>query len=170
MDLKAFIRDSPDFPKKGILFRDITPLLGNPQALEYTIEGLASHCRGKGIQKVVSAEARGFLFGPAVATKLGAGFAPVRKPGKLPFTSRKVTYDLEYGTDTLAIHEDAVRPGERVLLLDDLLATGGTMAASAKLVEGLGGKVASAGFVIELEFLKGRTKLQGYDVFSLVQY
>jgi adenine phosphoribosyltransferase len=170
MDLKAFIRDVPDFPKKGILFRDITPLLGDPRALQYTIDELAARCKGKGVQKVVSAEARGFLFGPAVATRLGAGFAPVRKPGKLPYKSQQVTYDLEYGTDTLAIHADAVRKGEKVLLLDDLLATGGTMSAAARLVEGLGGQVAGIGFVIELEFLKGREKLKGYDLFSLIKY
>jgi len=170
MDLKRYIRDIPDFPKPGILFRDITPLLRDPAALRYTLDLFAKRYDGQGIQKVVSMEARGFIFGPAVAARLNAGFAPVRKPGKLPYRSRQVTYDLEYGTDTLAIHEDAIAPGERVLLLDDLLATGGTMGASIKLVEDLGGKVAGVGFIIELVALKGREKLGGYDVFSLIQY
>ena len=170
IDLKSFIRDIPDFPKKGILFRDIMPLLGNREALRYAIDALAGHYRGQVIDKVVSAEARGFIFGPAVACQLGAGFAAVRKPAKLPYQTRQVTYDLEYGTDTLAIHEDAIRPGERVLVLDDLLATGGTTAAMVKLVEGLGGKVVGLAFLIELTFLKGREKLGGHEVFTLIRY
>jgi adenine phosphoribosyltransferase len=170
MDLTRLIRDVPDFPKKGILFRDIMPLLGDAKALRQAIDALAGHYRRRKVDKVVAAEARGFIFGPAVAYQLGAGFAAVRKPGKLPYRTRQLTYDLEYGADTIAIHEDAVAKGERVLLLDDLLATGGTMAACAKLVEGLGGKVVGVAFLIELKFLKGRDKLPGYEVFSLIQY
>lgn len=170
MDLKRYIRDIPDFPKPGILFRDITPLLRDPAALRYTLDRFAEYYEGKGVRKVVSMEARGFIVGPAVASRLDAGFAPVRKPGKLPFKSRQVTYDLEYGTDTLAIHEDAIAKGEKVLMLDDLLATGGTMAASMKLVDGLGGQIVGAGFIIELSALNGREKLGNCDVFSLVQY
>jgi adenine phosphoribosyltransferase len=170
MDLKALIRDVPDFPKKGIVFKDIMPLLARGDALRQAVDELASPYAGRRIHKVVSAEARGFIFGPAVACKLGAGFAAVRKPGKLPWKSRKITYELEYGSDTVAIHEDAIGKGERVLLLDDLLATGGTMAACAKLVEGLGGTVVGMAFLIELEFLKGRSKLAGYDVFSVIRF
>ena len=170
MDLKKLVRDVPDFPKKGIVFRDIMPLLGNAEALRYMVDAMFVHYFGEKIDKVVSAEARGFIFGPAVAYHLGAGFAAVRKPGKLPYKTRQLTYDLEYGTDTLAIHEDAVRQGDQVLLVDDLLATGGTMAATAKLCESLGAKVVGAGFIIELTFLKGRERLKPYDVFSLIQY
>jgi adenine phosphoribosyltransferase len=170
MDLKKLIRNIPDFPKKGIFFRDIMPLLGDAQALRYVVDAMFVHYFGKRIDKVVSAEARGFIFGPAVAYHLGAGFVAVRKPGKLPFKTCQVTYDLEYGKDCLTIHEDALKPGDNVLLVDDLLATGGTMAASAKLCENLGAKVIGAGFVIELSFLKGREKLKPYDVFSLIQY
>jgi len=170
MNLKRLVRDVPDFPKKGIVFRDIMPLLGNPEALRYAVDAMFVHYFGEKIDKVVSAEARGFIFGPAVAYHLGAGFAAVRKPGKLPYKTKELTYDLEYGTDTLAIHEDALRKGEQVLLVDDLLATGGTMAATAKLCESLGAKVVGAGFIIELTFLKGRERLRPYDVFSLIQY
>ena len=170
MDLKKLVRNIPDFPRKGIVFRDIMPLLGNEHALRYVVDAMFVHYFGKRIDKVVSAEARGFIFGPAVAYHLGAGFVAVRKPGKLPYKTRQVTYDLEYGTDSLTIHEDALKKGEQVLLVDDLLATGGTMAASAKLCEALGAKVIGAGFVIELSFLKGREKLKPYDVFSLLQY
>jgi len=170
MDLKKYIRDIPDFPKRGILFRDITPLLRAPEALRYTLDRFVEHYEGQGIQTVVSMEARGFIIGPAIAARLNAGFSPVRKPGKLPYKAREVTYDLEYGTDTLAIHEDAIAKGEKVLLLDDLLATGGTMAASVNLVEQLGGVVAGIGFIIELTALKGRDKLGGYEIFSLISY
>ncbi|MGD0092233.1 MAG: adenine phosphoribosyltransferase [Planctomycetota bacterium] len=170
MDLKKLIRNVPDFPKKGIVFRDIMPLLGDPAALRYAVDAMFVHYFGEQIDVVVSAEARGFIFGPAVAYHLGAGFAAVRKPGKLPYKTRQLTYALEYGTDTLAIHEDALRPGHHVLLVDDLLATGGTMCATAKLCESLGAKVIGAGFIIELTFLKGREKLKPYNVFSLVQY
>ena len=168
--LKNLIRDIPDFPKEGILFRDIMPLLADRDALRFVVDAMFVHYFGKRIDMVVSAEARGFIFGPAVAYHLGCGFAPVRKPGKLPFKSKKITYDLEYGQDTLAMHEDAVMPGQNVLLIDDLLATGGTMAASAKLVESLGANIVGAGFIIELNFLKGRERLAGYDVYSLIQY
>jgi len=170
MDLKRLVRDVPDFPKKGIVFRDIMPLLGNAAALRYAVDAMFVHYFGEKIDKVVSAEARGFIFGPAVAYHLGAGFAAVRKPGKLPYKTRQLTYDLEYGTDTLAIHEDALQKGDQVLLVDDLLATGGTMAATAKLCESLGAKVVGAGFIIELTFLKGRERLKPHNVFSLIQY
>lgn len=170
MDLKSLVRDIPDFPKKGIVFKDIMPLLGDRDALRYIVDAMFVHYFGTRIDKVVSAEARGFILGPAVAYHLGAGFVAVRKPGKLPYKVKQVTYDLEYGTDSLTIHEDALRPGDQVLLVDDLLATGGTMAATAELVESLGGKVIGAGFIIELAFLKGREKLKGYDVFSLINY
>lgn len=170
MNLKSLVRDIPDFPKKGIVFKDIMPMLGDKDALRYMVDAMFVHYFGTRIDKVVSAEARGFIFGPAVAYHLGAGFVAVRKPGKLPYKTRQVTYDLEYGTDTLTMHEDALKPGDHVLLVDDLLATGGTMAASAELVEMMGGKVMGAGFIIELNFLKGREKLNKYDVFSLIQY
>ena len=170
MNLKELIRDVPDYPKKGIMFRDIMPMLADPQALRYVVDAMFVHYFGKRIDKVVSAEARGFIFGPAVAYHLGAGFVAVRKPNKLPHKTCSVSYDLEYGQDTLAMHEDAIKPGEHVLLVDDLLATGGTMAASAQLCEQLGATVMGAGFVIELSFLPGRKKLSKYDVFSLVQY
>jgi adenine phosphoribosyltransferase len=170
MDLKHLIRNVPDFPKKGIVFRDIMPLLANPAALRHVVDTLAAHYAGQKIDKVVSAEARGFIFGPAIACQLNAGFVAVRKPGKLPYKKKEIAYALEYGTDTLAVHDDAIAPGERILLVDDLLATGGTMLASAKLCECLGGKIAGAAFVIELSFLKGREKLKPYDIFSLVQY
>ncbi|MFH0939197.1 MAG: adenine phosphoribosyltransferase [Planctomycetota bacterium] len=170
MDLKKLVRDIPDFPKKGIVFKDIMPMLGNADALRYVVDAMFVHYFGKKIDKVVSAEARGFIFGPAVAYHLGAGFVAVRKPGKLPFKTRQITYDLEYGTDSLTIHEDALKKGDHVLLIDDLLATGGTMAASIKLCENLGAKIVGASFIIELSFLKGREKLKPYDVFSLIEY
>jgi len=170
MDLKKLVRDIPDFPKPGIVFKDIMPLIGDPQALKYVVDAMYVHYFGKKIDKVVSAEARGFIFGPAVAYHLGAGFVAVRKPGKLPYKTRQVTYDLEYGKDSLTIHEDALKRGDNVLLVDDLLATGGTIAAAAKLCEDLGANVVGLGFVIELGFLKGRKKLEGYDVFSLINY
>lgn len=170
MDLKELVRDIPDFPKKGIIFKDIMPMLADKDALRYVVDSFFVHYFGKRIDKVVSAEARGFILGPAVAYHLGAGFVPVRKPGKLPYKTRHVEYDLEYGTDQLCIHEDAVTKDDHVLLIDDLLATGGTMAATADLVEGLGGVVVGAGFIIELSFLNGREKLGKYDVFSLIDY
>lgn len=170
MDLKKLVRDIPDFPKPGIVFKDIMPLIGDPQALKYVVDAMFVHYFGKKIDKVVSAEARGFIFGPAVAYHLGAGFVAVRKPGKLPYKTRQITYDLEYGKDSLTIHEDAVKRGDNVLMVDDLLATGGTIAAAAKLCEELGANVVGMGFVIELSFLQGRKKLDGYDVFSLINY
>ncbi len=170
LDLEKFIRDIPDFPKKGIVFKDITPLLQDPQALREAVVRIADKFRGAGITHVLGAEARGFIFGAAVACELGAGFLPVRKPGKLPYKTEKATYELEYGTDTLEIHVDAVKKGAKILLVDDLLATGGTMAACCDLVERMGGEVAGVAFVIELTFLNGREKIAKYDPFSLIQY
>ena len=169
-DLAALIRDVPDFPKEGILFKDITPLLADAAGLAAAVDALAAPYAGAGVQKVVGIESRGFIFGAAAAGKLGAGFVPVRKPGKLPAATRSATYELEYGTDTIEIHEDAIVPGEKVLMLDDLLATGGTMAAACQLVEQLGGEIVGVVFLIELSFLNGRSKLAGYDVLSLIQY
>ena len=168
--LKSLIREVPDFPKPGINFFDITTLLKDAGGLKAVIEGLAGHYQGKGIQTVAGIEARGFIFAPAVAHVLGAGFVPIRKPKKLPAATERVEYELEYGTDVVEIHRDAVQPGQGVLIVDDVLATGGTAAAAARLVEKLGGKVVGLGFVIELDFLKGAQKLAGRDVFSLVHY
>jgi adenine phosphoribosyltransferase len=170
LDLKKLIREVPDFPKPGVLFYDITTLLKDPQGLHALIDQLAAHYEAKRPDVVVGIEARGFVFGPALAFRLGTGFVPVRKPNKLPADTIKVTYDLEYGTDSLEVHRDAIQPGQRVLISDDLLATGGTAQAAVKLVESLGGKVAGLAFVIELEFLHGRDKLNGYEVFSLLKY
>ena len=168
--LKSFIRDVPDFPKKGIVFKDITPLLKDPRAFREAVDALTEHYRRQAVSLVVAAEARGFILGPTVAYNLGAGFVPVRKPGKLPYLRKKATYQTEYSTDSLEIHEDAVRPGDRVLLLDDVLATGGTMAACCKLIESMGGQVVGCAFLVELTFLGGRKPLEGHNVFSLVQY
>jgi len=170
LDLRKIIRSIPDFPKPGIVFRDITTLLQDPKALRWVVDNLADHFDSGRIDMVAGAEARGFIFAPAVAYKLGAGFVPVRKPGKLPFETVRATYQLEYGTDTLEIHKDAIKSGQRVLMVDDLLATGGTMLACCDLIERLGGKVAGCAFVVELSFLKGRQKLARYEVFSLVDY
>ncbi len=164
------IRDVADFPKPGIIFKDITPLLADPAAFRQAVDQLAEPFRGAGVELVVAAEARGFIFGGAVACELGAGFVPVRKPGKLPHETAEETYELEYGTDALEIHTDAVRPGQRVLLLDDLLATGGTMLATARLVEKLGAEVVGIVFLIELSFLAGREKLKDYRLVTLIQY
>lgn len=168
--LKQLIRPIPDYPRKGILFRDITPLLQSPPGLALAIELLANPFRGRGIDVVVGAESRGFIFGTAVACCLSAGFIPVRKPGKLPHTRISATYDLEYGTDTLEIHADAIRPGQRVLIVDDLLATGGTMHACADLVRKVGGNIVAAAVLIELAELKGRDRLDGVDVHSVLRY
>jgi len=168
--LKELIRDIPDFPKKGIVFKDITPLLQNPSGLKEVVNKITDHYENQKIDVIVGAEARGFLFGPAVAINLDAGFVPVRKPGKLPYETASETYELEYGTDTLEIHRDAIKAGDNVLMVDDLLATGGTMAASCRLVESLGGKIAGCAFIIELGFLNGKDLLSKYDIFSLVQY
>lgn len=170
MDLKSVIRSIPNFPKPGIVFRDITTLLKNPAALKESIDGLADGFKPGDVDVVVGAESRGFIFGAAVACKLGAGFVPVRKKGKLPAETVKASYNLEYGSDTIEIHKDAIRPGQRVLMVDDLLATGGTMAACCELVEKLGGTIVGIAFVIELSFLKGRGKLGEYKVVSLVDY
>jgi len=168
--LKQLIREIPDFPKPGILFYDITTLLKDKDGLRGIIDGLKAHYDGLGVDVVIGMEARGFIFAPALAYALHAGFVPVRKPKKLPAECARVTYDLEYGTDTLEVHRDAIREGTRVLIVDDLLATGGTAKATIELVEGLGGTVAGLGFVVELTFLGGRDKLKGYEVHSLLQY
>ena len=169
-ELKALIREIPDFPKPGILFYDITTLLKDARGLRLVIDRISDHFRGRLIDSVIGIEARGFIFAPALAYHLGAGFVPVRKPKKLPSEVESYTYDLEYGTDTLEIHRDAIGSGNSVVIADDLLATGGTAQAVVKLVERLGGKVVGLSFVVELEFLKGRDRLQGYDVFSLLKY
>lgn len=169
-NLKTLIREIPDFPKPGILFYDITTLLKDPTGLRGVIDGLKNHYRDARVDAVLGIEARGFIFAPALAYALGAGFVPVRKPKKLPAECARVTYDLEYGSDTLEMHRDAVSAGKRVLIVDDLLATGGTAAAAARMVREVGGEVAGVGFVVELTFLNGRRKLEGQDVFSLIQY
>jgi adenine phosphoribosyltransferase len=169
-NLKTLIREVPDFPKPGILFYDITTLLKDPAGFHGVIDGLSTHYRNTQVDVVLGIEARGFIFAPALAYALNAGFVPVRKPKKLPAECVRVTYDLEYGTDTLEMHKDAVGKGHRVLIVDDLLATGGTAAAAARMVREAGGEVAGIGVVIELTFLDGRQKLAGTDVFSLLQY
>ena len=168
--LKQKIRDIPDFPRPGILFRDITPLLADGQAFRAVIDQVGARYRDQRIEAVVGVEARGFILGSALAYKLGAGSIPIRKRGKLPYRTYQCTYALEYGTDTLEIHQDAVRSGQRVLVFDDLLATGGTMSAAAELVRKLGGQIVELGFLIELTALKGRDALKEYPVFSLIQY
>jgi adenine phosphoribosyltransferase len=170
MDLKQHIRHVPDFPKAGILFYDITTLLRNPEGLGATIDRLAEPYGQASIDVVVGIESRGFILGSAVATALGAGFVPIRKPGKLPARSVKESYALEYGTDALEIHEDAVQRGQRVLIVDDVLATGGTAAAAARLVRHLGGELHGLAFLIELLFLRGQAKLPGEKVYSVLQY
>jgi len=170
MDLRPHIRNVPNFPKPGIMFRDITTLIAHPEAFATAIRQLADHYQGRNIKTVAAAEARGFIFAAPLALELNAGFVPVRKPGKLPFEKRAFQYDLEYGTDTLEIHTDAFAPGDTVLLVDDLLATGGTMNACAKLVEECGAEVVGCAFVIELSFLNGREKLTPHEVFSLLAY
>ena len=169
-DLKQKIREIPDFPKPGILFYDITTLLKDAVGFRAVIDGLKQQYEGIKVDTVLGIEARGFIFAPALAYALNAGFVPVRKPKKLPGETTRITYDLEYGTDTLEIHRDAIGEGHRVLIVDDLLATGGTASAVAKLVEQMGGIVVGLCFVVELTFLNGREKLQGHDVFSLIQY
>lgn len=169
-ELKSLIREVPDFPKPGILFYDITTALKDPRGLPLIADALAERAQGQNVDVVAGIESRGFLFGPSLATTLGVGFVPVRKPGKLPAETTKVSYELEYGSDTLEIHSDAVQPGQRVLIVDDLLATGGTAAACVQLIEGLGGTVAGLSFVIELGFLNGRGKLTNYDIAALLNY
>ena len=168
--LKKLIREVPDWPKKGILFYDITTLLKDAHGFHDLIDALATHYADRKVDVDLGVEARGFIFAPALAYRLGSGFVPVRKPGKLPAATTKVTYALEYGTDSLEIHKDAIQPGQKVLIVDDLLATGGTAAACVKLVGDLGGTVVGAGFAVELLFLNGRKKLPGQDVFALLKY
>jgi adenine phosphoribosyltransferase len=168
--LKALIREVPDFPKPGINFYDITTLLKDAQGLRLVLDALRDRYAGAHIDQVIGIEARGFFFAPAVAYGLQAGFVPVRKPKKLPAATERVEYALEYGTDSLEVHQDAIRPGQRVLIIDDVLATGGTAAAVARLVERLGGIVAGLGFVIELDFLNGRERLPGREIHSLLHY
>jgi adenine phosphoribosyltransferase len=170
VDLGSYVRDIPDFPKPGIVFKDITPVLAAPEALDAAVAGLAGFARDLDVELVVGAEARGFLLGPAIARELGAGFILARKPGKLPRATVQAEYALEYGTDTLELHSDAVHGGSRVLVHDDLLATGGTASATCSLVEQLGGVVVGCAFLIELAFLNGRGRLQGRNVRSLLSY
>jgi adenine phosphoribosyltransferase len=170
LDLKKTIRVIEGFPKEGISFKDVTTLLQDKDALKYTVDTIVSYLKDKNIDVIVGPEARGFLFGTPVAYALGAGFVPVRKKGKLPFDTIGINYDLEYGSDDLEIHKDAILPGQRVAVVDDLLATGGTVASVAKLIEQVGGEVISLNFVIELTGLNGIDKLHGYDVMSLLKY
>jgi len=169
-DLKQLIREVPDFPKPGILFYDITTLLKDPIGLHRAVDALANHYVDRKIDRVVGIEARGFIFAPMVAYRLNAGFVPVRKPKKLPADTVQATYNLEYGQDALEMHRDAVSRGQEVLIIDDLLATGGTAAAVAGLINSLGGHITGIGFLVELEFLRGREKLRGYDVHSVLKY
>ncbi len=170
MDLKRYIRDIPDFPRPGILFKDITPLLQSPEAFKEVIDRIACYFEGKHVDAVLAIEARGFLFGAALAYRLGKPLVPVRKQGKLPFETYAATYSLEYGNDTVEMHKDGVVAGHRVAIVDDLLATGGTMAAACRLVEESGGQVEGLALVIELTELDGRKLLQGYDIFTLIEY
>lgn len=170
IDLKSRIRDIPDFPKPGIVFKDITTLLQDFDAFQFSINMLAKQHQNNKIDKVAGIEARGFVFGAAVAYAMNTGFIIIRKPGKLPYQTVKQTYELEYGTDEIEIHEDAIKSGERILLIDDLLATGGTMAAAAELINKVGGKIVGISFVIELTFLHGREKLKDYNIHSLIEY
>jgi adenine phosphoribosyltransferase len=170
IELQGYIRSIPDWPKKGILFRDITPLLAEPKAFTAAVDALCDGFTEQAIDYVAAVEARGFIFGTSVAERLGAGFVPIRKKGKLPFKTESVTYDLEYGTDTVEIHRDAISKGAKVLMVDDLLATGGTMAAACKLIEKIGGKIAGITFLIELGDLAGRNKLGGYKISTVISY
>jgi adenine phosphoribosyltransferase len=170
MDIRDFIRDVPDFPKPGIIFKDITPLLRSAEAFQSTIDSLAEPFRNDRVSIVAGIESRGFIFGAAVARALGAGFVPIRKPGKLPWTKRRNEYVLEYGTDALEIHDDAVTPDDRVLIIDDVLATGGTAAAATQLIRGFGPTLVGLATVIELTFLDPRTKLAGLEIHTLIQY
>jgi len=170
IELEKYIRSIPDWPKKGILFRDITPLLAEPKAFAAAIDALCAGFTEAGIEYVAAVEARGFIFGAAVAKRLGVGFVPIRKKGKLPFKTESVSYDLEYGTDTLEVHSDAIKKGAKVLMVDDLLATGGTMAAACKLIEKIGGQIVGITFLIELSELAGRDKLTGYKIKTVISY
>jgi adenine phosphoribosyltransferase len=170
MDLSRFIRDIPGFPKPGILFKDITPLLKDPAALRTAADVMAAPFASRSVRRVAALEARGFLFGTLVAERLAAGFIPIRKPGKLPFRTTSLEYALEYGTDRIEMHEDALEPGESVLIVDDVLATGGTAAAAVALVERAGGKVVGLSFLIELAFLHGRERIAGHDARAILRY
>ena len=170
VDLTKYIRDVPNFPKEGIIFKDITPLLKNPEALRYSVELIHRHYADAGITGVAGIESRGFIFGCPIAHAFNVGFIPIRKPGKLPYDTYREEYDLEYGTDCIEMHTDAAGPGDTILIIDDLLATGGTAAAARKLIEQTGAKVAGFGFVIELTFLEGAHKLGNLPVFSLIKY
>lgn len=170
LDFKSYVRTIEDFPKPGISFKDITTLLNNKEAFHAAIETIARHFEGKQIDIVTGPEARGYIFASALAYRLGAGFVPVRKPGKLPHKTKRISYALEYGEDALEVHEDAFQAGQRVLVVDDLLATGGTIRATIDLVESFDVKVEGVGFMIELAFLNGRKRLEGYDIISLIQY
>lgn len=170
MELKQYVRDVPDWPKKGIIFKDLTPLFKDPAAFKFALDALRNRYSETKVDKVCGVEARGFILAPTLAYMLGAGFIPVRKPKKLPWETEQVTYELEYGTDTLEMHRDAVKPGDNILLIDDLLATGGTASAVVRLIERQGGKLAGIGFLVELGFLHGRSKLDGHDVFALIRY
>lgn len=170
MEIKNLIRDVPDFPKKGIVFKDITTLIKDKEGFKYTLDELYNLAKNKGITKVIGIESRGFIFGGALAERLNAGFVPIRKPGKLPAETISESYALEYGTDSIEIHKDAVTKGDKVLLHDDLLATGGTMEAACKLIEKLGAEIVQISFLIELTFLDGRSKLNNYDIYSLIKY
>ena len=169
-ELKSIIRDIPDFPKKGIVFKDITPLLKHPKAFRDAVDAMVKPFRGKKVDCIAGIESRGFIFSPILAYQLKAGFIPLRKKGKLPYLTEQIAYELEYGEAALEIHQDAFRPGSRVVIVDDLLATGGTALAAAQLIEKLGGKVTGIAFLVELAFLQGRAKLSAYDIFSLIQY
>jgi len=170
MDLAKMIRDVPDFPKEGIIFKDITTLIKDPEAFKQAVDILADHYTGQEVDLVVAVEARGYIFGAPIAYKLGAGFIPVRKAGKLPAEKVREEYELEYGTDSVEMHTDAIVPGQKILIVDDLIATGGSAAATVRLVERLGGEVLGIAFLIELAFLKGVEKLKGYDVFTVFEY
>ncbi|MBI3038825.1 adenine phosphoribosyltransferase [bacterium] len=170
MDLKAIIRDVPDFPKKGILFKDITPLLLHPGAFSQAVDELVAPYKFSKLSAIAGIESRGFILGAAMALKLGVGFIPIRKPNKLPYKTRKKQYSLEYGSDTVEVHEDAVKTGERVLLVDDVIATGGTAKAASELLRELGGELVGIAFLVELTFLKGIEKLSGEKVFSLIKF
>lgn len=170
MDLEKYIRTIEDFPKEGISFKDVTPLLKDGDAFRFAVKSIADKLRGLNVDLIVGPEARGFIFGAPIAYELGVGFVPVRKPGKLPAETARYEYELEYGKDALEIHKDAIKKGSRVALIDDLLATGGTIHSAAKLVEQLGGEVVHIGFLIELEFLNGRDNLKGYNVNSIIKY
>ena len=169
-DLSSFIRDIPDWPKPGILFRDITPLLDDPQALRAAVDAMCAPYKDSGVAYVAAVEARGFIFGTAVAARLNAGFVPIRKKGKLPFETESVTYDLEYGTDTIEVHRDGVPAGAKVLMVDDLLATGGTMKAACDLVEKVGGEILGITCLIELTDLQGRARLSPHDIHTVISF